>query len=400
MGLQNFNTSSQSMANHKELDLIIVGSGLFGSTFARLATDAGFKCMVLERRNHLGGNVYCEDIHGINVHKYGPHIFHTSNRKIWDFVNSYVEFNNFVNSPLARYGDKIFNLPFNMNTFFQLWGITSPVEAQEKIFLECKQQADLLNSKGITTPRNLKEKALTLVGSEIYEKLIKGYTEKQWGRKCEDLPPSIISRIPLRFTFDNNYFNDQFQGIPSGGGYNTLISSLLHGIETKTDTDFLKNISYWREKTSTIIFTGQIDEYFDFKFGHLDYRTVKWETEVLEIPNFQGNAVVNYTDASVPYTRIIEHKHFETFGNSVYENPVTVISREFSSDWKFPLEPFYPVNDSRNNKLLAKYRDLAGMEKDTIFGGRLAEYKYYDMDDVIERAFKAFDIYKESHNIK
>lgn len=387
------------MRDNKEYDFIVVGSGLFGSTFARLAHDAGYRCLVLERREHPGGNIYCEEIQGINVHKYGPHIFHTSNEEVWNFVNSFVSFNNFVNTPLACYGDHLYNLPFNMHTFYQLWGIKSPQEAQIYISSQCEEQINKLASRGITVPRNLEEKALTMVGPEIYYKLIKEYTEKQWGRKCEDLPPSIISRIPLRFTFDNNYFNDKFQGIPYGG-YNRLISALLKDIELKTGTDYLEAPSFWREKADKIVFTGRIDEYFNYHYGRLQYRSVRWETDILEMPNYQGNAVINYTDSIRPYTRIIEHKHFELFGEEVYNNPATVISREFSEEWDSSREPFYPVNDTLNENLLNKYKELAQKEKDTIFGGRLAEYKYYDMDDVIEQAFKAWDIYKESRNTK
>ena len=378
------------MQHNKEYDFIVVGSGLFGSTFARLAHDAGYKCLVLERRKHPGGNIYCEEIQGINVHKYGPHIFHTSNEEVWKFVNSFVSFNNFINSPLACYEDSLYNLPFNMHTFYQLWGIRSPHDAQKYISSQCEEQIKKLASQGITCPRNLEEKALTMAGPEIYYKLIKGYTEKQWGRKCEDLPPSIISRIPLRFTFDNNYFNDKFQGIPYGG-YNQLISALLKGIELRTGTDYLEAPSFWREKTEKVVFSGQIDEYFNYRYGRLQYRTVRWETDVLDLPNYQGNAVINYTDRLHPYTRIIEHKHFESFGEEVYKNPATVISREYSEEWNNSRDPFYPINDTFNETLLSKYKELAQAAQDTIFGGRLAEYKYYDMDDVIERAFETFN---------
>ena len=368
---------------------MVVGSGLFGSTFARLARDAGFKCLVLERRNHTGGNIYCEDIEGINVHKYGPHIFHTSNEDVWNFVNSHVTFNNFINSPLAMHDGKLYNLPFNMNTFYQLWGVKIPEEARKIIEAQSMDEMNRLRSMGVDSPRNLEEKALTMVGTEIYNKLIKEYTEKQWGRKCKDLPSSIISRLPLRFTYDNNYFNDRFQGIPEGG-YNRLTSSLLKGIELKTGTDFLEAPAFWKEKAHMVVFTGQIDEYFNYRYGRLQYRTVRWETEILDLPNYQGNAVINYTDSLHPYTRIIEHKHFESFGEEVYKNPATVISREFSVEWDNSRNPFYPINDSYNENILSKYKELAQTEQDTIFGGRLAEYKYYDMDDVIERAIEIF----------
>lgn len=383
------------MRHNKEYDFIVVGSGLFGSTFARLAQDAGYKCLVLERRKHLGGNIYCEEIEGINVHKYGPHIFHTSNEEVWNFVNSHVSFNNFINSPIAYHDGKLYHLPFNMNTFYQLWGTKTPEEAREIIKAQRKEEINRLRSKGIDRPRNLEEKALTMVGPEIYAKLIKEYTEKQWGRKCTELPPAIISRLPLRFSFDNNYFNDRFQGIPYGG-YNQLISALLKGIELKTGTDYLEAPSFWREKTDTVVFTGQIDEYFNYRYGRLQYRTLRWETDVLDLPNYQGNAVINYTDRLHLYTRIIEHKHFEWFGEDIYKNPMTVISREFSDEWNNSQDPFYPINDAFNENLLNKYKELAQQEKNTIFGGRLAEYKYYDMDDVIERAIEISHSFRTS----
>lgn len=387
------------MNHQKEYDCVIVGSGLFGATFARLATDAGQRCLVLEKRSKPGGNIRCEEIQGITVHKYGPHIFHTSNEKIWNFVNSFVEFRNFINSPLASFKGKIFNLPFNMNTFHQLWGVTTPGEAREIISAACADQIRLLEQAGISEPRNLEEKALTLVGREIYETLIKGYTEKQWGRQCNALPPEIISRIPLRFVYDNNYFNDRFQGIPAGG-YNRLVSGLLDGIETVTDVDFLEQPSFWRDKCETLVYTGQIDEYFNFRFGRLEYRSVRWENEVLETPDFQGNAVINYTDTEHPYTRIIEHKHFAMRGERLYANPYTVISREYSEELQPRLEPFYPINDVSNSHLMRRYEELASLEPDTIFGGRLAEYRYYDMDDVIERAFETFESYRQSKGLE
>lgn len=383
------------MRHNKEYDFVVVGSGLFGSTFARLAHDAGFKSLVLERRKHLGGNIYCEEKEGINVHKYGPHIFHTSNEEVWNFVNSHVTFNNFINSPLAYHEGKLYHLPFNMNTFYQLWGVKSPEEAREIIKAQSGEEINRLRLNGIDRPRNLEEMALTLVGPEIYTKLIKEYTEKQWGRKCTELPPSIISRLPLRFSFDNNYFNDRFQGIPNGG-YNRLISSLLKGIELRTETDFLEAPFFWKKKAHTMVFTGQIDEYFNYRYGRLQYRTLRWDTAILDLPNHQGNAVINYTDYLHPYTRIIEHKHFEFFGEDVYKNPVTVISREFSDEWDNSRDPFYPINDTFNENLLSKYNELAQQEMDTIFGGRLAEYKYYDMDDVIERAIETFNSIRTS----
>jgi UDP-galactopyranose mutase len=354
-------------------DYLIVGSGLFGSVFAYKARQSGGKVLVIDKRSHLGGNIHCESIEGINVHTYGAHIFHTSNKEVWDFVNSFVPFNRYTNSPMANYKGKLYNLPFNMNTFYALWGVISPKEAQEKI----KQQRE---EAGMTKPANLEEQAISLVGKDMYEILIKGYTEKQWGRKCTELPAFIINRIPVRFMFDNNYFNDTYQGIPIGG-YNKLTEGLLNGIETECNTDFFENRKYWETMAEKIIFTGKIDEYYEYCFGKLEYRTVRFETEVLDCENYQGNAVVNYTDAEIPYTRIIEHKHFE-FGTQ----PKTVISREHSAEWQEGSEPFYPVNDERNNALYNKYYELAEKERTIIFGGRLGEYKYYDMDKVIERA--------------
>ena len=363
-------------------DYIIVGSGLFGATFAHLATKQGKKCLVIDKRPHLGGNVYCENIEGINVHKYGAHIFHTNNKEVWDFVNSIVEFNRYTNSPVANYKGKLYNLPFNMNTFHQMWGVKTPEEAKAKIE-ELKAEA-LTALKG-REPQNLEEQALTLVGKDIFYILIKEYTEKQWGRKCTELPAFIIKRLPLRFVFDNNYFNDRYQGIPIGG-YNKLIDGLLEGVECKTDVDFFSSeYKDWRKYADKLVYTGAIDEFYDFKFGKLDWRTVSFKTRIENTPNYQGNAVVNYTSHEVPYTRVIEHKHFEMFGQEVYDCPKTVISEEYSTEYKPGMEPYYPVNDDRNNALAEQYRELASKETDIIFGGRLAEYKYYDMAPIIER---------------
>ena len=370
-------------------DYLIVGSGLFGATFAYFAHQQGKRCLVIDKRPQLGGNVYCENIEGINVHQYGAHIFHTSNKRVWQFVNSLVEFNRYTNSPVANYQGKLYNLPFNMNTFYQMWGVTTPAEAQAKIDSQRQEAVAKMQADGVSEPRNLEEQALTLIGRDIYERLIKGYTEKQWGRKCTDLPAFIIKRLPVRLVFDNNYFNDTYQGIPIGG-YNQLISSLLEGVETKTNVDFFDDRAHWEGVASKIVFTGELDRFYDYKLGHLDFRTVRFEIEVLNEANHQGNAVVNYTEASVPYTRIIEHKHFESFGQAVYDNPKTVISREYSTEWKPGMEPYYPVNDEKNNRLAESYRQLAAQEENVIFGGRLAEYKYYDMAPVIEKVMKMF----------
>lgn len=370
-------------------DYLIVGSGLYGATFAYLATKKGKKCLVIDKRSQLGGNVYCEDVEGIHVHKYGAHIFHTSNRQVWDFVNSFVTFNRYTNCPVANYKGKLYNLPFNMNTFYAMWGVTTPVEAITKIE---EQKSDAIAALHSREPANLEEQALSLVGRDIYEKLIKGYTEKQWGRKCTELPSFIIKRLPVRLTFDNNYFSDDYQGIPIGG-YNKLVDGLLEGIETKIEVDFFENRKYWQNIAEKIVFTGKIDEFYDYKFGKLEYRTVLFETEKLNEQNHQGNAVVNYTEAEIPYTRIIEHKHFEP-ENPAYSKNVTVISKEYSTEWKDGMESFYPVNDEKNGALFQKYKELVDAEKNVIFGGRLAEYKYYDMDDVIEKVMK--DVQKEN----
>lgn len=374
----------------EKYDFLVVGSGLYGATFACLAHRQGKKCLVIDKHTHLGGNIYCENVAGINVHKYGAHIFHTSNKRIWDFVNSVVEFNRYTNSPVANFKGRLYNLPFNMNTFYQMWGVTTPEQAIKKIEEQKEEVMKNMQAQGIDTPRNLEEQALLLVGKDIYERLIKGYTEKQWGRKCAELPAFIIKRLPVRLVFDNNYFNDKYQGIPIGG-YNRLIDGLLEGIECKTEVDFFENREYWSSVADKIVFTGKIDEFFDYRFGKLAYRTVRFEEEILDTANYQGNAVVNYTEAEIPYTRIIEHKHFESFGQEVYENPKTVISKEYSVEWEEGMEPYYPVNDSQNSSLYQKYKELADKEKNVIFGGRLAEYKYYDMAPIIEAVFKQFN---------
>ena len=369
-------------------DYLIVGSGLFGATFAYRAKQIGKKCLVIDKRPHLGGNVYCEEVtcgesgRTINVHKYGAHIFHTNNREVWDFVNSIVPFNRYTNCPVANYKGKLYNLPFNMNTFYQMWGVLTPEEAKAKIEEQKAEAIKMLNGR---EPQNLEEQALTLVGKDIFEKLIKEYTEKQWGRKCTELPAFIIKRLPVRMVFDNNYFNDKYQGIPIGG-YNKLIEGLLEGIECKTDTDFF-NSEYrdWQRYADKLVYTGPVDEYFDYKLGKLDWRTVSFKTCVEDTPNYQGNAVVNYTSHDKPYTRVIEHKHFEMFGQEVYECPKTVISEEYSTEYKDGMEPYYPVNDDRNNALAEDYRKLAEKEEGVIFGGRLGQYKYYDMAPIIEK---------------
>lgn len=362
-------------------DYLIVGSGLFGAVFAYFAKKSGKRCLVIDKRPQLGGNVYCEKTEGINVHKYGAHIFHTSNKKVWDFVNSIVEFNRYTNCPVANYKGKLYNLPFNMNTFCQMWGVRTPEEAKAKIE---EQKAEAVAALNGGEPRNLEEQALCLVGKDIFRKLIKEYTEKQWGRDCKDLPAFIIKRLPVRMVFDNNYFNDKYQGIPVGG-YNKLIDGLLEGVECKTNVDFFHSeYNEWRKYADKLVYTGAIDEYFDYSLGRLDWRTVSFKTRIEDLPNFQGNAVVNYTSHEVPYTRVIEHKHFEMFGQEVFDCPKTVISEEYSTEYKEGMEPYYPVNDERNNSLAAQYRQLAEKEANVIFGGRLAQYKYYDMAPVIE----------------
>lgn len=357
-------------------DYLIVGAGLYGSIFAYEAKKRGKKCLVIDKRNHIGGNVYCEKIEGINVHKYGAHIFHTNDKNVWEYINQFAEFNNYINSPVAIYKDELYNLPFNMNTFSRLWNIKTPAEAKKII-------ADQIADLNLSEPKNLEEQALSLVGKDVYEKLIKGYTEKQWGRPCTELPSFIIKRLPLRFTFDNNYFNARYQGIPIGG-YTGIIEKMLDGIDVLTDTDYFEWIKTNADKVKKTVFTGMIDQFFNYKLGVLEYRSVRFETEVLDCDNFQGNAVVNYTERSVPYTRIIEHKHFE-FGTQ----PKTVISKEYSSEWKPGVEPYYPVNNDKNNKLYEEYKKLADSTPDVIFGGRLGNYKYYDMDKVIDAALTA-----------
>ena len=406
---------------NKKYDYLIVGSGLFGATFAYKARQAGKTCLVIDKRPHLGGNVYCEPYSlplgegrgeaTINVHKYGAHIFHTSNKQVWDFVNSIVEFNRYTNSPVANYKGKLYNLPFNMNTFYQMWGVTTPEEAQAKINEQKAEAIAKMKADGVTEPRNLEEQAQVLIGKDIYEKPIKEYTEKQRGRKSTDLPDVTIKRLPVRLVFDNNYFNDKYQGIPIGG-YNKLIDGLLEGVDTLTGVDFFNSFNSldswsgkkeifdylraicgnsrsikeaWTEFAEKLVFTGPIDEYFSYEFGKLDWRTVSFKTRVENTPNYQGNAVVNYTSHDEPYTRVIEHKHFEMFGQEVYDCPNTVISEEYSTEYKEGMEPYYPVNNDRNNTLADQYRELAAQEPNVLFGGRLAEYKYYDMAPIIEK---------------
>ena len=382
----------------KQYDYLIVGAGIYGATFACMAHRQGKRCLVIDKRSHLGGNIYCENIEGINVHKYGAHIFHTSNKKVWEFVNSIVEFNRYTNSPIANYKGKQYNLPFNMNTFYQMWGVLTPAEAQAKIEEQRQEALERMKADGVTEPRNLEEQAQLLIGKDIYEILIKGYTEKQWGRKCSELPAFIIKRLPVRFVHDNNYFNDRFQGIPMGG-FNKLIDGMLEGVDVVTNVDFFDcqrnfdetlgvynvQCSMFNIQCSKILYTGKLDEYYDYRFGKLEYRTVRFEEEILDMPNYQGNAVMNFTDAEVPYTRIIEHKHFEMFGDDVYKCPKTVISREYSSEWKEGMEPYYSVNDERNMSLYQQYKDLADQEPNLILGGHLAEYKYYDMAPIVEK---------------
>lgn len=372
----------------EKYDYLIVGSGLYGATFAYRAKKAGKRCMVIEKRQHLGGNLFCENIEGINIHKYGPHIFHTSNKRVWDFVNAIVPFNRYTNTPLANHHGKLYNLPFNMNTFYQIWGVLTPVEAFRKIE---EQRAEVRKKLNNREPANLEEQALILVGNDLFQTLIKEYTEKQWGRKCTELPADIIKRLPVRFVFDNNYFNDTFQGVPIGG-YNQLINGLLEGTDCFTGIDFIEE----RKKSASpfyilnahfekIIYTGALDEYFEYSLGRLDWRTVSFDTQVIDTPNYQGNAVVNYTSHDVPFTRIIEHKHFEMFGDNVYACPKTVISKEYSTEFREGMEPYYPINNNYNNALADAYKVLADKERNVLFGGRLAEYKYYDMDKIVEK---------------
>ena len=373
----------------RKYDYLIVGAGLYGAMMAYKLTKQGKRCLVIDKRDHLGGNIYCENIEGINVHKYGAHIFHTSSKRVWDFVNSIVPFNRYTNSPLAKYHGKLFNLPFNMNTFARMWNITTPDEARHIIDAQRQEVIEKLNGR---EPQNLEEQALMLVGKDIYETLIKEYTEKQWGRCCTDLPAFIIKRLPIRFVYDNNYFNDSYQGIPIGG-YNKLIEGLLNSCDTAVGIDFfnnsdrlpLANTGRWKELADKLVFTGKIDEFYGYRYGKLDYRSLRFEHDIHDVPNHQGNAVVNYTDLEVPYTRTIEHKHFEMFGDKVYDIPKTVVTKEYPQEWHDGLEPYYPVNDNKNTVLYAKYKALADQEPDIIFGGRLAEYKYYDMAPIVEK---------------
>ena len=371
-------------------DYLIVGAGLFGATFAYFARKQGKRCLVIDKRPHTGGNIYCEQTEGINVHKYGAHIFHTQSEKVWQFVNSLVKFNRYTNSPVANYKGKLYNLPFNMNTFYQMWGTITPQEAKNKIEEQRQEALNKMKQEGVEEPRNLEEQAQLLIGKDIYNALIKGYTEKQWGRKCNELPPFIIRRLPVRFVYDNNYFNDTYQGVPIGG-YNQLINALLLDVEVRINTDYFANKDAFNAMANKVVFTGKIDEYYDYCFGQLDYRTVIFEQEIHEKANYQGNAVVNYTEREVPFTRVIEHKHFECFGAEVEKNPKTVISKEYSTEWKIGMEPYYPVNDDKNNVLYLRYKALADKETDVIFGGRLAEYKYYDMAPIIEKVMKMFE---------
>ena len=369
-------------------DYLIVGAGLFGATFARLATDSGKRCLVIDKRPHIGGNVYCENVEGINVHRYGPHIFHTSDKRVWEFVNRFVEFNRFTLMTVANYKGRLYNLPFNMNTFYRMWGAKTPDEARSMIEAQRGEVGEITN---------LEEQAISLVGRDIYEALIKGYTEKQWGRSCRELPSFIIRRLPVRYTFDNNYFNDAYQGIPIGG-YNTLIEKLLEGSEVRTDTDFFDGLeNTWQEMAEPLVFTGKIDDFYHHRYGELQYRSLRFEHEVMNTPNFQGIAIMNFTDEETPFTRIVEHKHFEMMSDEVYRQPVTVISREYPQEYKLGADAYYPVNDESNNRLYEKYHALTEGENRIIFGGRLAEYKYYDMDDTIARAMMCWDERGSSH---
>lgn len=364
----------------KKYDYLIVGAGLFGSIFAHEATKRGKKCLVIEKRDHIGGNCYTENIEGINIHKYGAHIFHTSNKMVWDYIQQFAEFNRFTNSPVARYKDELYSLPFNMLTFNKMWGVITPQEAEAKI-------KDEIAKENITEPKNLEEQAISLVGRDIYEKLIKGYTEKQWGRKCTELPAFIIKRLPVRYTYDNNYFYDTYQGIPIGG-YTGIFEKMLAGIEIKLNVDFFAEREYYESLAENIVFTGMIDEYFGYQFGKLEYRSLKFENELLNTPNYQGNAVVNYTESEVPFTRIIEHKHFE-FGSQ----EKTYITREYSKEYKEGDEPYYPINDLRNNEIYEQYKALANQKSNVIFGGRLAQYKYFDMHNIIAEALTCVDMH-------
>ena len=365
----------------KKYDYLIVGSGLFGAVFANEMTKSGKKCLVIDKRDHIGGNIYTKEVEGINVHMYGAHIFHTSDKKIWDYVNQFAEFNRYTNSPVARYKDELYNMPFNMNTFSKMWGVVTPKEAKEKIEAQIKEA-------NIKEPKNLEEQALSLVGRDIYEKLVKGYTEKQWGRKANELPSFIIKRLPVRFTYDNNYFNDKYQGIPNGG-YTTIIEKMLDGVDVRLNTDFFADRQEFSEIADKILFTGMIDEYFDHCYGYLEYRSLRFETETIDEENYQGNAVVNYTEYEIPYTRIIEHKHFEFMCQDESKRvPKTVITREYPADWKPGDEPYYPMNDEKNNALYEKYKALAEKESNVIFGGRLGMYKYFDMHNVIAEALR------------
>ena len=371
-------------------DYLIVGAGLFGATFAYFARKQGKRCLVIDKRPHTGGNIYCEQTEGINVHKYGAHIFHTQSEKVWQFVNSLVKFNRYTNSPVANYKGKLYNLPFNMNTFYQMWGTITPQDAKNKIEEQRQEALNKMKQEGVEEPRNLEEQAQLLIGKDIYNALIKGYTEKHWGRQCNELPPFIIRRLPVRFVYDNNYFNDTYQGVPIGG-YNQLINALLLDVEVQINTDYFANKDAFNAMANKVVFTGKIDEYYDYCFGQLDYRTVIFEQEIHEMANYQGNAVVNYTEREIPFTRVIEHKHFECFGAEVEKNPKTVISKEYSTEWKIGMEPYYPVNDDKNNVLYLRYKALADKETDVIFGGRLAEYKYYDMAPIIEKVMRMFE---------
>ena len=369
-------------------DYLIVGAGLAGSTAAYELSKAGKKCLVIDRRPHIGGNIFTENVDGINVHRYGAHIFHTSDKFIWNYVNSLVEFNRYTNCPVAQAPDgNVYNLPFNMNTFYQMWGAKTPEKAHDIIDEQRKEAIERMKEEGIIEPRNLEEQALSLIGKDIYNQLIKGYTEKQWGRPCTELPAFIIRRLPVRLTFDNNYFNDSYQGIPIGG-YTELIKKMLIAVDVRLNCDYFKNKDELDSLADKIIYTGEIDRYYNYKFGTLQYRTISFESEKLDLPNYQGNAVVNYTSVDVPFTRIIEHKHFERFGKEIYDIPITVISKEYSKEWQKNDEPYYPVNDERNMKLYAKYKELADMEENVIFCGRLAEYRYYDMHQVIAQTLK------------